>query len=102
MDDAAIAIARNPSELEQSLTDCGADGSRKVISPFSPIETTACEAALLRSQLIYIDAPLPKKLLASRCHIKFTVAIDTSDQVSALLERFSQADRHSPGQVVVT
>jgi hypothetical protein len=73
-----------------------------MIATFCPTETTACEAALLRAQLTYIDAPLLKKLLAIRGHIKFTVAIYTSDQVPALLEGFSQANRHGSGQVVVT
>src|SRR5215469_1666632 len=101
-DDTAIAIAYNPAKLKESLTDCGAERSREVIASFCPIQTTACKASLFRSQLIYIDAPLLKKLLAIRGHIKFAIAIDTSGQVPVLLERFSQADRHGPGQVVVT
>src|SRR5215469_7869055 len=102
MYNAAIAIRRNPAKLKASLTDRGTERSGNMIASFCPIETTACKTAVLRSQLIYIDAPLLEKLLASRRHIKFALAIYTSDQVSALLERFSQANRHGPGQVVVT
>jgi len=77
--DSAIAIARNPAKLNESLTDCGAECSRNMIASLSPIETTARQAPLFRSQLIYIDAPLFEKLLASRRHVKIAVAICTRD-----------------------
>src|SRR5215469_1628571 len=102
MNDAAIAIARNPTKFKESLTDGGSERSSKMIASFCPIETTACKAALLRTQLITVDAPLLEKTFARRRHLKFAVAIDTSHQISALLERFSQTDRHGPGEVVVT
>src|SRR5262249_1993615 len=100
-DGAALAVAPDPSELDEPRQQGDSQGAGKVMPPLGPVEAAARQPSYRRPEGVDLDSDLAEPAPAGGCNDIALGGVIGNGEVTPGLATSGDGDAEAPGEMVV-